>query len=342
MVSKEQILNLLDKGDFFEVFEELNKFFLNKDPKLNALIDELINPPGNFSLPQFVIRMKVFVNTNYKPSKTKWNVEIDYYDLLCEFDFKLQTENFQRIYPNKNIAAFLLHSEMSDQENDLKWLCKQLLYKESLNSDLIIDLSSIAGGSYESLLREFYIKFGIAENAQTKTKPMVQLRSRIEDKLQNDHLVCVVKGPENILDSETELGIFFSEFLYYLDENMDKEKCAYTLIFIFVDDKQGGFPFKHTDYFLPFNEDDEGIYLKKAIESDEYRIIDLAPIRKVMESDITNWISCSLKKGKDVFNKISCYRGMEKDIIEKGDNPYQVIERICKDLKVTIKDTWKI
>jgi len=342
MVSKENVLNLIDHGEFVDVFVELNKYFVNRDERLNELSNELINPPGNFSQANYTTRLKLFVSLHYKPSKVRSNTDIDYYDLLCAIDFKLQTENFQRIYPNRNIVSFLLHSESTDQEEDVKWLCKQLLYKESLNSDLVIDLGSVAGGSYETLLREFYIKFDVNEAPAFKTKPLVQLRSRIEEKLQNDHLVCIVKGPEKILGIETELGSFFDELLSFLDDNIDKEKCNHSLIFIFIDDGQHRFPHKYSEYFLSFSEQDELNYFKRALDPDDLSIIDLAPIGKVVESDISTWIGHGMKKGIDVYHKISCYHGRENDILKHGNSPYQVIRKICADLNVTIQDKWKI
>ena len=49
-----------------------------------------------------------------------------------------------------------------------------------------------------------------------------------------------------------------------------------------------------------------------------------------------------MEKGKEVYNKISFYRGKEKDLLDNVKRPYQVIEKICADLKVTINNTWKI
>lgn len=342
MQDKEEILNKIDQGDLYEVFAELNKCLGTQNEKLNALVDEFTNPPANFNIVQFNVRLKVFVNSQYKCSPRQRATEIDYYDLLCELDFKVQTENFQRIYPNKSIAAFLLHGETDEQGNDLKWLCRQLMYKEALTCDLVVDLSSVACGSYESLLREFYIRFGVIDKSGSKTKPMVQLRSRIEEKLQNEHLVCIVKGPAPLFNSETEIGAFFNEFLCYLDENIDKEKCENSLILIFIDDKDLDFPSKEPDYFLSFEQENESAYYKEAIETEVIKIIDLSPISKVQESDISSWIGAGMKRGKEVYSKIACYQGQEKGMLSKGSNPYQVIEQICKDLNVTIKDTWKI
>jgi hypothetical protein len=93
---------------------------------------------------------------------------------------------------------------------------------------------------------------------------------------------------------------------------------------------------------LSFQEDNESVYLKEAIDTEVIKIIDLAPVGKVQESDISSWISAGMKRGKEVYSKIACYRGKEKDMLAKGSNPYQVIEQICKDLNVIIKDTWKI
>lgn len=342
MLNREEILNLIDSGEYSDAFLALNKFFLNKDSKLNALIDEFVNPPGNFALATYLTRLKVFVNLNYKPPKAKNNPNIDYYDLLCALDFKLQTDNFERIYPFKNIVSFLLHCDSPEQVNDIKWLCKQLLYSQSLSSDFTIDLGSTVGGSCESLLKEFYIKFNINDSPSFKTKPIVQLRSKIEEKLQNGHLVCIIKRPESLLGDDAELDNFLTEFLGYLDEHIDKEKCDYALIFIFIDDKQKNFPKRSSEYFLIFDEKDEAGYFTSAIDSGNFRIIDLAPIRQVVEMDISKWIGHGMKKGIDVYSKISCYHGKEKHALGNGSNPYQVIEKICSDLNVPIKDTWKI
>jgi hypothetical protein len=62
--NNEKIIDLIDKGDLMDAFEQLNKRFSGKNAKLNALIDEFINPPGNYSHPQFITRLKVFVGRN--------------------------------------------------------------------------------------------------------------------------------------------------------------------------------------------------------------------------------------------------------------------------------------
>jgi hypothetical protein len=63
-MNKQEIMCLIDDGDLVKVFEELNKNFAGKNAKLNALMDEFINPPNNYTHPQFVTRLKVFVTKN--------------------------------------------------------------------------------------------------------------------------------------------------------------------------------------------------------------------------------------------------------------------------------------
>jgi hypothetical protein len=61
-MNKLQILELIDKNDFFAAFEELNKIYQGKNDSINALIYEFVNPPGTFSLTGFTTRLKIFVN----------------------------------------------------------------------------------------------------------------------------------------------------------------------------------------------------------------------------------------------------------------------------------------
>jgi hypothetical protein len=62
--NKEEILKLIDKGELFVAFEELSKQYAGNNLKLNALIDEFVNPPNNHNPVQFATRLKVFVNQN--------------------------------------------------------------------------------------------------------------------------------------------------------------------------------------------------------------------------------------------------------------------------------------
>lgn len=59
---KIKINDLLNKSEIVEAFDELNKFYFGKNDKLNALMDEFINPPGTFSQAMFITRLKVFVS----------------------------------------------------------------------------------------------------------------------------------------------------------------------------------------------------------------------------------------------------------------------------------------
>jgi len=61
-INKDKVTALINRGELPEAFEELNKYYLGKNDKLNALMDEFINPPGNYSQAMFITRLKIFVS----------------------------------------------------------------------------------------------------------------------------------------------------------------------------------------------------------------------------------------------------------------------------------------
>jgi hypothetical protein len=63
--TKAQLFDLINKGDFFDLFEELNKFFLSNNDSLNALMAEYIDQPNNFNKSQFASRLKIFISRNW-------------------------------------------------------------------------------------------------------------------------------------------------------------------------------------------------------------------------------------------------------------------------------------
>jgi hypothetical protein len=343
MISKEQIFDLINRDNLFEAFEELNKFFDGNNDTLNALRNEFVDQPNNFSKAAYTSRLKMFISRNYlyQPPKNKAEPPRDFYDTLCDLNFKLQTLNFQSIYKNKQIAAFLLHGDHDDTGSDVTWLYNQLLHVENLENDryITIDFRSKLGGSFERMLEEFFIRFEIDVTTGNRTKHIAQLRSKIENKLAIDHFVCVVKGPDNILGNEAELCKLVNDFLSFMDNNIVQEGNNNSLIFLFVENKPADYRYKDDKYFFWFKESEEDTYPLHVVSCTDVKIIDLAPIRKVKESDITKWIARSLVTPA-VYNKIRCFNGREKDILREGDNPFQVIQKICSDLNIKIEDKW--
>ena len=61
------VIELINKGDFFQAFEECNKFFLGDNDALNALRDEYIDQANNFKPGEFASRLKTFVSNYYDP-----------------------------------------------------------------------------------------------------------------------------------------------------------------------------------------------------------------------------------------------------------------------------------
>jgi hypothetical protein len=343
MTSKEEIFDLINKFELDKAFEELNKFFLRQNDSLNTLINEFVSRPDNFNTAQFMTRLKIFINTNYhcQPSKNRPHPEIDFYDVLCELDFKIQTLNFQRIYKNKKIAAFLLHGESDEKGSDVNWLYHQLLYKEGLVNDkyITIDFGSKLGGSFERLLEEFFIRFEIDTNTGNRTRQIAQLRSKIESKLNIDHFVCIIKSPDNILNNEAELCKLFTDFLSFMDNQIVQENHNNSFILLFLEGKLADYKLKDNKYFFWFSENQEDDYPLNVVKCPDVKIIDLAPIRKIKEMDITEWIKWSLLNPA-IYNKVSGFDGKEKEILKEGANPFQVIKRICSDLNIKFEDRW--
>lgn len=61
-VEKDRVFSMINKGEFLEAFEELNRHFLHNNDVLNTLENELISPPFNFNPAMFSTRLKMFVN----------------------------------------------------------------------------------------------------------------------------------------------------------------------------------------------------------------------------------------------------------------------------------------
>jgi hypothetical protein len=342
MMQKEEILDLLRKGDFAELFEELENFFKRKDDRLNALIDEYINRSGIFNMAEFMSRLRVFINRNYnlQLQSTQFN-ELDYYDALCELDFKLQTHYFQRIYKHKKIAAFLLHGETDELGSDIRWLYNQLLYKEGLSKErpIVIDFSSKLGGSFGRLLEEFFIAFQVDTETGNPTRHIARLRSQLENRLKVGHFVCIIKSPECLLGNKGELCKLFNDFLTFLDDHIVQEDPRYGLIFLFIEEKLVDYHCLEAQYFISFNEENKKNYSSYAVNCRDLKIIDLAPISKIKESDITDWIEWSLLN-RELYEKTRLIAGREKEILQEGNNPYQVIQKICKELNIEIEKRW--
>jgi hypothetical protein len=342
MLSKKDIFSLISTGDYVEAFAELNKYFLKRNDSLNALEKELINQPMYFNPALFNTRLKLFINSEYPedlPEPNKEKHHADDYELLCEIDFKIQTENFQSIYQHKKIAAFLLHGETDEQGNDSKWLYNQILHKEGLVRDksVIIDFSSPLGGSFERLLEEFYLKFEI-EAVDKQIDKIDLLRDEIEERLKADHLVCIIKSPGSILNEESELCKLFDNFLCFMNKHVVRRKHKHSFVILFVEDKLVDYKCKEDKYFFWFDAELQSEYSINAAECSDLKIIDLAPIERIKKEDIIKWIQLSLRLRPDVSEKI--INSKAKYILQAGNTPYKAIENICKDLDIIIQAKW--
>ena len=341
MKSKEEIFDLLGKMQFEKLFEELDNFFSDENDSYNGLVKEYIDRPGNFNVADFAKRLRVLINRNYEiKTSVPANNELDYYGALCELDFKLQTLNFQRIYRNKKIAAFLLHGDSDEQANDINWLCNQLLYKEKLvnTKPIIIDFDSKLGGSFERLLEEFYDFFNLREKILKEKKPIASIRNSIQKQLVAGNFICIIKSPECLLNNTDELLKLFNDFLIYLDEEIVHETNN-SLIFLFVESKLVAYHEDLQEYFFCYNDQNAKSYLADIVDSEEIKIIDIAPFGKIIEDDINKWVDWSLEY-PELYANIKNLRPQINEILQKGNYPFQVIKQICKKLNIEINHTW--
>jgi len=314
-----------------------------KDGTYRATYDtysfELLNPPSNFNIVLFMIRLKHFVNTlqdqpevipilrQAAPDFEEDDPIEDVYDRLCKLDFKKQTTYFKNIYSNKDVSAVLLHG---DNPNELRWIYNQLLHEAKLfnSAPVPVDYESSAQNTFEHLLQALYDRF------QIKNRELKVLRQQIELNLQTVPLVIIVRYPSKKL---AELPAFYKSF-YELFSYLANEVVVTPrnkVIFLFVDNKLPEYQTLDKNYFLWMEDVPAGVsYSDLAINQPRPRIVDLAAIEDLDEKMIREWIEENLNN-KVVKEHLSCKAG-EKciDLMGKGKNPYTVISEIYNVLKI--------
>lgn len=278
--------------------------------------------------------LKVVVDRNESGKRTESSV--DPYEMLCELDFKLQSEHF-KLHKYKKIAAFLLHGK---QEEDVRWLCNQLLYKQDLLNEkyILIDLGPLPGGAFDRILNEFYSRYEIAP-APDPEERMVELRAELEKRLKLGPIVCIIKRPEKLFNHKTELDGFFDGFLHFLKKNVAWKKFNNPIIFLFVEQHSSNYACRDEDYFLWYKDADKHQHFSKGEACHEPRIIDLAPIQKIEKDDIGQWIKWS-RDHRPIYDRLKQYSGQEHSLLTDGDYPFQVIQKICQDLNIKIEEEW--
>jgi hypothetical protein len=339
--SKKEIFDLLNQFHFPELFQELDSFFKKNNDSYNALISEYVHPPGTFVPSEFAKRLRVFINRNYEPGgTTKGTDKVDFYDALCNLDFKIQTEHFKRIYKYKKVAAFLLHSNIKDGGSDIRWLCNQLLYKESLldYDPLIIDLNSSAGCSLDRLFEEFFAAFEVTTSVGSPEDHLLDLRGSLENRLMGGPYVCIVQGPQQLLANEVELDNLFKKFFSFMNRVRQKDHKN-PIIFLLAENRIIDYNLQRDKFFIWYDKSRRENYASNAVYCTDFKIIDLGPVEKLEVKDIKSWIDWSLTV-TGLFEKLSSIRGKEEAILQKGKEPYKVIESICSELQIPIESKW--
>lgn len=331
-MTKDEIIGLLNQGNIDDVFDELDKFFLGKDPVYKDLNDQYISRPENFSLPSFRGRLNRFISVNQekiKPAKEEQKKGIDFYDLLCKLELKPQSTYFRNTFRAKKVSAVLLHGENDDEGNDLKWLYHQLLKKHELIDEppILIDFSGSANSCFEDIVKDLCNKLDLPHNSDLNI-----IRRKIETYLDVNNLVFIIKYTKK-LSNLREFYSLFNNFFSFLHKNtVSYDK---SLIFLLIEDNTEGYKENLDDsYFLWFEEEKRAKYGLIIRECNEPKIIDLAPIEKVNESTIEKWMDDILDENPGLRNSFSCHIGNAQCFLEGKSNPYHVIQKLYSELKI--------
>lgn len=329
-MKKEEILNLIEQ-DIDKAFKELDKVFLNKNASYMDLSKEYYQQQNNFSLANFRSKLYRFTSINYPEieSKSRNNcLDIDFYDLLCDIDFKPQSTYFKNIFHKKNVSAVLLHGENDEDGNDLKWLYHQLLKTESLMVEppIPIDFRGSANSCFEDVLKHLCNKFELPFNSELN-----KIRKKIEAYLETNNLVVIIKYTKNISDLSAFYNLF-NDFFSFLHKNVDSDDNS--LIFLIVENDTEGYKGNlNDDYFLWFEEENRMKYSKTVKDCRDVKIIDLAPVQNIEASEIEDWINRNLNY-EEIYNAFSCYLGCAQCLLEEKSNRYHVIQKLYNVLKI--------
>lgn len=357
MLDKKALFDMINDQKYLEVFAELQGHFKKENTAINLLEAEIITPSNNFNPAQFSMRLKMTINRDWPERPVQPSVHpFNDYDLLCELDFKLQTQHFTRIYQYKKIALFLLHGETDAEGHDARWFWNQLIHKVKtpeggpLISDkpLIVDFTAHTGGAFERLMEDLYLKFEVDTAGQPGVNPKSLLRKKLEDRLQQSNILCVIMSPSAIFNDAGELKRLFEEFLLFMQDHI-VTTMQHAFIMLFVDNKVNDYKAGNDQYFTWFTQNNSQGYAFSVVKENSMKIIDLAPIEGLKEKDIQEWISCAQEKRQDVFLKIlqrcnapecllhDCY---ETYLLHGAVSPYAVIEKICHDLQIPFQSKW--
>jgi hypothetical protein len=342
LLSESKINELIAQDLLYDLFIELGKFFKQGNDELNGLMTEYINPPANYNPVVFIKRLRLFIMRNYHyPVVDKRQTEIDDYTMLCELDFKLQTKHFKSLYRHKKIAAFLAHGENDEHGNDVKWLYNQLLHQEGLlrQKNIVIDFGTSSLGTFEEFLDELFLYFNIDTNSGSGVKHMIDLRSEWEELLKSENLVVIIKSPEYLLSDKNEVKKLFNEFFYFMDLHLRPRNENHSLIFLFLESKKIDYHLENETCFISFDIENPRKHANKAKSCADFKIIDLAPITRLEEEDIEDWIDWSLTK-YEITSRIEQFRNQEKALLADGEYPFQVITKICSKLNIQIEKEW--
>ena len=347
---KESIVSKIKQNDIAGALDDL-KDIVPEDSSLTfgRLRNEFLNPPDNFNLVMFQQRLIVFVSTTIKVERKVSNPDLSFYDELCRLDFKMQTEHYMSIIPHKEIAAFLLHGDSDTDGNDIKWLSNQLIYRErkdtnNLDRDddvITIDCSRLT--SVEDVVEQLFNKYEVRDGDYLHLRN--ELGRKLSERVSQGNIVCILKNADIILHDERKLSAFFNDLLVFMGGHVRRKNHRNSLIFLLTNNGEAKVHPGNRTYFFWFGDAPPNRHAQSAVAStvarENQRIIDLAPINRLQCSDLTEWIDASFAR-PDAYQKARTLTDKVTTMIGAGSTarPYEVIQKICTDLKIDIEDKW--
>lgn len=266
-------------------------------------------------------------------NNTSENKEVDFYSLLCRFNFTDQFKYFRNIVKycadDKFVLPFFVRG---NNEFGKKWLYNRLIYYSSdklktQEEPIEIDLGSHSF-SMPSLLEEIAEKLNFKEQFE-RVNDVVRKKSLIADgivyKLMSSSVIFVIKNPKSIIVNNTSqhsICDLLNDIQIRAESRSSFEnKILGKCLFLFIEEENDSYT--QIDHFVDSSNTSESIVnMEKKV-----KIIDLCDLKLTTEKCVGNWLKIT-KSGK-ITKGIEVLNSKEFQYSCKGLNPLTVIQSIC-------------